>query len=290
MSTPTARRRHRRGPDHTFLAGLAGTVDEATADAPGHVLVRVEGPVRPRSDLGLRPIEEGVHPFELLAGFVAPEQWTVFGLRTTGRARRFDEPTAIGERVASTFLVDREAREASVLRFDGEVADTPGRASGTIPDLCRRVLGQPTDPAPPTTALLWAARWLDRITDRWGQPDRRRDLLAGWPQVAVLHPAVGEPAPPDVLTVADPGSLVRVGQAHAAATTWREVRQRDAPLELPDGPLDPGIARWMDDGFFARWTIGAHPPLAATASELRGLLGEPLGSMLLEALAGLLEE
>jgi hypothetical protein len=45
----------------------------------------------------------------------------------------------------------------------------------------------------------------------------------------------------------------------------------------------------MDDGFFARWTIGAFPPVNTMATDLRGLLGEPLGPRLLEVVVSLLE-
>jgi hypothetical protein len=45
----------------------------------------------------------------------------------------------------------------------------------------------------------------------------------------------------------------------------------------------------MDDGFFARWTIGAYPPVATLAVDLRELLGDPLGPQLVEVVAALLE-
>jgi hypothetical protein len=289
MSAPTTRRRRHRGPDHTFLPALATVVDQATTDASGHVLVRVAGPYRPDVDLGLKPLEEGRHPFDELAGFRAPDDWTVFGLRTTGRARRLDRPGAEPERIASTFLVDRDGREAGILRFDREVMEGPGRATGTIPDTCRRVMGLPTDPPPTTTEALWSTMWVDRILERWGQPDRRRDLLSSFAQLAILHPAVHEPSPPDVLAVADPASLARVARPHARATSWSDLRLSDEPLPLPDVPLSPAIARWMDDGFFARWAIGAHPNLATTAFEAKALLGPPLGPQLMEALVLLLE-
>src|SRR5690349_12212150 len=126
MPAPAARRRRHRGVDHTVLPSLATLVDQATADTAGHVLVRVEGPLRPDVHLGLRPLGEGVHPFDELTGFTAPEDWTVVGLRTTGTARHLDHPEGSPRRVASTFLVDREGREAGVLRFDGDVLDDPG--------------------------------------------------------------------------------------------------------------------------------------------------------------------
>jgi hypothetical protein len=283
------RRRH-RGPDHTFLPALAGIVDQATADQPGHVAIRVSGPIHPEVELGLLPLQPGVHPFDELAGTTAPEEWTVFGLRTTGRAHHLDAPGRSPSPVSSTFVVDRHGREASVLRLGEELVDEPGHAEGTIPDLCRRVLGVPTDPAPSTTETLWSTIWVDRILERWSQPDRRRDLLTSFAQLAILHPSVHAPSPPDVLALADPASLARVARQHAAAHPWGIVREGRDAFRLPDGPLDPALARWMDDGFFARWTIGAYPPLGRSALELRGLLGEPLGSQLLEALVLLLEK
>jgi hypothetical protein len=131
--------------------------------------------------------------------------------------------------------------------------------------------------------------WVDRILERWGQPDRRRDLLTSFAQLAILHPAVHQPSPPDLLAVADPVSLARVARPHALATTWSELRAADEPLPLPGGSLAPSIAGWMDDGFFARWVLGAYPPLATVAFELRDLLGPPLGPQLMEALVRLLE-
>jgi hypothetical protein len=287
MSAPVTRRRRHRGADHTFLQSLATIVDQATADTPGHVLVRVEGPYQPDVNLGLKPLGEG-HPFDELAGFVAPDDWTVLGLRTSGTARHLDRPGGEPQRIASTFLIDRRGREASVLRFDGEVIESPGRASGTIPDTCRRVMGLATDPPPGTTELLWSAMWLDRIVERWAQPQRRCDLTS-FAQLAILHPAVHAPSPPDLLAVADPASLARVARPHAAATPWDRLRRAEEPLHLPDGGLSPDIARWMDDGFFARWALGAYPHLATAAFEAKDLLGPALGPQLIEALLRLLE-
>ena len=289
MPVPAARRRRHRGPDHTLLPSLAGIVDQATAQDPGHVMVRVTGPIQPEVELGFRSLDEGSHPFDVLAGFEAPEDWAVFGLRTTGRAHQLDDPGASTRRVAGTFLVDRLGREASVLRFDDDIVERPGPAVGTIPDLCRRVLGVPTAAAPASTASLWIAIWLDRLIDRWAQPHRRGELTS-WAQVAILHPAVRAPAPPDLVTVGDPASLATVARRHAAATTWHELRHAPDSLPLPDGPLAPDIARWMDDGFFARWTIGAFPPLPGTAVEVRDLLGGELGGHLVQAIVAILQE
>jgi hypothetical protein len=289
MPAPTARRRRHRGPDHTFLPSLAGIVDHATTGDPGHVMVRVTGPLHRDIELGLRSLDPGSHPVDEIAGFDAPDEWTVFGMRTTGRARHLDDPSTPPRPVASTFLVDRLGREASLLRFDDEVLSPPGPAEGTIPDLCRRVLGVATAAAPPTTAPLWTAMWLDRLVDRWAQPHRRGDLLSSWAHVAILHPAVQAPSPPDLHVVTDPAALASVARAHAAAATWHDLRHAVDQLPLPDGPLPAHIARWMDDGFFARWAIGAFPPLHATAMTVHDLLGEPLGPQLLQAVLAMLD-
>ena len=288
MSAPTARRRRHRGPDHTFLPALAGIVDQATVDDPGHVMVRVTGPLHPEVELGFRSLDPGSHPFDVVAGFEAPEDWAVFGLRTTGRARHVDDPSAPLRRVASTFLVDRHGREASVLRFDDEVLEPPGPAQGTIPDLCRRVLGMPTAPAPPTTAALWIAMWLDRLVDRWGSRIGGA-TLSSWAQLA------GPPSGRAATVAARPARRRRPGIARVDRPKARRGHHlarpppRPHPLPLPDGPLPVDIARWMDDGFFARWTIGAFPPLHATVTTLRDRFGTPLGPQLVESVLAILE-
>lgn len=288
-TSPTPRRLRRRGPAHGFLQAVAGLVDHATLDEPGHVLVYVEGPVHPDVSLGFKSLDPGTHPFEALAGFTAPAAWTAFGIRARGTARLLDDPDAPPQQTAITFLVDRAGAEASVLRVHDVVSEPAGPAVGTIPDLGRRVLGVPTAPPPGSPALLWTAVWLDRVLEAWGQPHRRRDLTTSWGRIAVLHPAIHAPAPPDVVAFADPSSLLSVARSHAAATSWRDLRRSPLPIALPGGALDRSVARWMDDGFFARWTTGAFPPPAATAAELAALLGEPHGPRLLEVALTLIE-
>ena len=289
-TTPSPRRLRRRGPHHRLLPAVAEIVDQATADDPGHVLVYVEDPVQPEVSLGFKSIDAGVHPFNVLAGFTAPAEWTAFGIRARGRARHLDDPAAAPAASAITFLVDRTGRGGvGAAPRRARSPTLPGPALGTIPDLCRRVLDLPTAPAPPSTALLWTSIWLDRVLEQWGQPHRRRDLVSSWGQIAVLHPAIHAPSPPDVVAFADPASLITVARSHAAAASWEQLRRSPLPLALPDGPLERDVAQWMDDGFFARWTIGAFPSAGTMATDLRDLLGEPLGSQLLEVVVALLE-
>ncbi len=289
-TTSSARRLRRRGPHHRLLPAVAEIVDQATVDEPGHVLVFVEDPVHPEVNLGLKPIDREIHPFTVLAGFTAPPEWAVFGLRARGRAHHLDAPAGTDPTpTAITYLVDRTGAEASRLRLANTVTEPPGPAVGTIPDLCRRVLGIPTAPAPPSTALLWTTIWLDRILERWGQLHLRPGATASWGHLAVLHPAIPAPAAPDVVAFADPASLISAARSHAAASSWEQVRCSPVPLALPDGPLDRDVACWMDDGFFARWAIRAYPPASTMATDLRDLLGAPLGRQLLEVVVALLE-
>lgn len=275
-ATPSPRRLRSRAPRHDPLAAVAQMVDATSVDDPGHVLIHLQEP-RTEVVLGLRPFPRDTHPFDVLAGVTAPADWWAFGIRARGRAHHVDHPGQVTEGVATTFLVDREGNEASVLRAGGVVTPLHGPAQGTIADVCRRVLGVPT-PSPPTTAdVLWATRWLDAILSEWGQPHRRRVVASGLGALTALHPASeGE-------EIADVAAFAARAIAHARRWDWRALRLAPEPLALPDGAVAPEIARWMDDGFYARWTLGAYPPLTTLLADLCGLLGAERGQELLEA-------
>ena len=271
-----------------LLSAIASLIDQGSLDEPGHVLIHLEGPTHPDVTFGLTSIDRDVHPFTVLAGFTAPATWQAVGVRARGRARRLEEPAGAPTPTAVTFLVNRLGEEASLLRLDGTVTEVDTPAEGTIPDLCRRVLGLATPPPPAAPGALWAAIWLDRVLERWGQPHRRRDLVSGWGQIAVLHPAVTDPTEVDLRALAEPPALVAVAAAQAAALPWAELRRHAHLVALPAGRLPPDVALWMDDGFFARWTLGAYPPVTTMAGDLAQLLGAPLGSQLMEVTAALI--
>jgi len=279
---PSSRRLHSRSPRHNHLAAIAQVVDDACVDDPGHVLVHLQEPCS-EVTLGLKSSDIGVHPFELLAGFTAPEDWWAFGIRARGRAHHLDDPGRVTEGIATTFLVDRNGGEASRLRAGDVVTPLSGPAQGTVADLCRRVLGVATPAAPASTHHLWATLWLDGLLTEWARPERRRAVSADLGALTALHPATGgEP-------IADLAAFAAITSAHAHRWSWSALRHAAEPLPLPDGPLPPAVAAWMDDGFFARWTIGAYPSLATLARDLRGLLGDDLGRRLLEAVVTVLE-
>jgi hypothetical protein len=285
-SPTTSHRRLHPGPPHRRIDAIARLVDEGTVDEPGHVLVHV---VDDDDDLllGIKPLDVGIHPFDELAGFTAPEDWSMFGLRLRGTARYVDRDRP-PERTSTTFVVDRDGEDRSILRTAHRAEPLPGPAEGTIPDLCRRVLDLPTGPPPPTTAVLWTVAWLDRVVEAWGDPARRRQVASCWAQVAVLHPAVRPSPDHDLLILDQPAELVALAQAHTAAWPWARLRREPDALRLPDGHLPVRITSWMDDGFYARWALGAFPEPTTLAHDLTGLLEPDLRRPFLDALDGVL--
>ncbi len=255
MSAPTARRRRHRGPDHTFLPALAGIVDQTTVDDPCHVMVRVTGPLHPEVELGFRSLDPGSHPFDVVAGFEAPRG--LGGVRSahhrTSAPRRGPILAAPAGREHVPRRSPRPRGIGAALRRRGAGAPRPcrGHRPGPLPTGARDAhrTRAPHHRRP-------VDRGVARSTGRSGQPGGR---LSTWAELAGLHPAVQPPSPPDLQPVNDPASLASIARRHAEGTTWHDLRHAPHPLPLPDGPLPVDIARWMDDGFFARWVIGAFP-------------------------------
>lgn len=278
-ATSSHRRLHPASSSRRRVDAIARLVDEGAVDEPGHLLLHVADD---GDDvvLGLKPLPADTHPFGELAGFTAPADWSMFGVRVRGTAHHLDGQRP-SERSATTFVVDRSGEERSIMRIGARVEPLAGPACGTIPDLCRRVLGLSTAPAPPTTAVLWTVAWLDRLVEAWGDPARRRSL-GSWSVIAALHPAF------DTAVLEDPALLVPAARAHAAAWSWERLRNTPEALLLPDGPLATAITTWMDDGFYARWALGAFPPPATLARDLAGLLDPELRERFVDTLATLL--
>lgn len=285
----THRRLHPRPGPPSPLQAIAHLVDELAVDEPGHLLVHVLDEAGPELALGTLPFDRAVHPFDVLAGFTAPGDWAVLGVRAQGTMHHLDDPHQASRRTAATTLLDRSGAQASVLRTGDVVTDIPGAAVGIVPDLCRRALGLPTDPPPaPTSLPLWVTIWLDRIMAAWSDPSRRRRLTAAWAPLAALHPAVAASPDHHPPALDDPAHLVALARAHTDAWPWRRLRAEPDAAPLPDGHLTPEIAAWMDDGLYARWALGAFPHAAELITDLRALLDEPLRSQLSRTLVDLL--
>jgi len=277
----TRRRLQSRPPRHLpapGLAEIAELVDAGHGDDSGPLAIHVAGDL----ELGLLPLGPGAHPFSVLAGSVAPAEWSAFGLRVAGTGHLLDEGRS--ERMVSTFLLSRTGEEVSLLRRGHDLRRPPGPAQGTLPDLCRRVLGLPTAAPVASTALCFALAWLDELVVRWGDPSSRAPLGGPFADLAALHPAARGDR-----SLRTPEDLVAVGRAHAVRWPWARLRAEPSALPVPGGPLPADIAAWMDDGFFARWVLGAYPDPASLARDVSGLLAPELRKPFLVALTGLLE-
>lgn len=271
-STSSHRRLHASPTRPAQIDALVRLIDEGTVDDPGHLLVHVADD---GDDvlLGVRPLDAGTHPFTELAGCIAPPEWKMVGLRVRGLAHQLDgdiPPT----RTSTTYLVDRGGAERSIMRTGDRVQALAGPATGTLPDLCRRVLGLPTAPPPRTTTTLWTVAWLDRVIEAWGDPTRRVRLASSWADVAALHPALSPPGDGDRLGLEEPARLAAIARDHAHAWGWERLRHHPAVLPLPEGSLPVEISTWMDDGFFARWALGAFPPLEVLAIDVLDLVDD----------------
>jgi hypothetical protein len=199
---------------------------------------------------------DGAHPLGLLLRFVAPPHWHAVGVSVPGWAHRLDDPgraRAESPPVTVTVMVHRTGVAAGLIRQGDRVAAMPEPPDGVVPDACRRALGLPTDPAPATTAGLWALCWLDRIVATAARAPAGRGLH-DWVAVAALHPAA-RPRP----AANDPVSLAGAATALARAWPWARLRAEPAVLDLPGPPPSPDLGAWMDDGMWARWVLSSMP-------------------------------
>ena len=285
---PSPRRPCRPSADpHQHLEAMARLVDEQSTDEPRHLLLHLVAGVE-EVELGVRPLPAGGHPFPALAGLSAPSEWTAVGVRAVGTAHHLDHPGRPPQRIATTLFVDRDGRDVSLLRTGDDVQVLRSASQGTIPDACRRVLGLSTAPPPPTTAVLWTLVWLDRLMEAWARPLDRRRLTSSWEEVARHHPAVEHLPAAGPASLADPTALVAIAAEHVRFWPWARLRHHPEVLNHPDGDLGVEVTTWMDDGFFARWTLGGYPSLQALATDLPALLGEPLGPQLVRTALALL--
>lgn len=285
MRAPSSTRRLRsRPPRHRPITELAHAIDGATAEEPSHLAIYVAEAAGPADEVevGLRPFPTDIHPFTELSGLVAPPEWSMFGLRVHGTGHHL-AVEGRRERTVTTFLLARTGEEVTLLRMGGAVTEVPETAQGTLPDLCRRVLGRPTAPAPPSTAVLHTLSWLDSVLERWGEPRERRRLRSSFAAVAACHPAVVTGTAPTTLD-----ALVALAREHTAAWPWSRLRGAPDALPLPGGGLPPAIAGWMDDGFFARWATGAFPDPLSLVTDVTALLGAEVGPLVQRAVLELL--
>lgn len=223
-----------------------------------------------------RPLE-GRHPLEVLMGFVAPRHWRALGVSCPGRALSLD-PEGRPQRgpagrppapITVTVLFDRGGGAAGVMRRGGEVTSLTGQPEGVVADACRRALGLPTAPPPPSTLGLWTLTWLDRLVEVAGQADAASRLRT-WPAVAALH-AAGMPGTGPGAT-ASPAELVASARLLAEAWPWSRLRREPRAADVPGPPTSADLAAWMDDGMWARWLLARLPAADDLLAGVQALL------------------
>jgi hypothetical protein len=238
----------------------------------------VAGPADDALDLGVHPLD-GDHPLEALLGFVAPPDWLALGVTSPGLGHPTPgEPgdgRRVSERVHVTVLLSRTGAAAGVIRRDTHVSRLGEAPGGVVADACRRALGLPTAPPPPTTAGLWTLSWLDRLVETLTASAGPPGPMT-WPEATGLHPAAPTTAPPTPETLAQatgrpataptttpptPETLAQATGRRAAEWPWPRLRAAPPRAGTPGPQPTPAQAAWMDDGMFARWLLAWFPPL-----------------------------
>ncbi len=228
---------------------------------------------RCRSALG-SPLDPDVHPFEVLAGFTAPDGWTAFGIRAprvgpaTSTIRGPSRPPP-----ATTFLVDRSGRRGLGAAPRAVRSRTlPGPAVGTIPDLCRRVLGAPHRARlRPPPLPLWIGD-LARPHPRPRGPSRTADATS--PRAGARSrcstPPSTPPRRPTSTRLRRPAWWITWPDPTRPPSAGRPLRlARSLPLPLPDGASQPDV-RGLDGRRLLRPMDAGRLPgdLQRMASEL----------------------
>jgi hypothetical protein len=198
-------------------------------------------------------------------GWVATPDCQAVGLVATGRLRSTsggappdgDESDDVKDHLRMACLLTREGEVAwkTELPQDVGAGVVPEAAptEGRMLDCLRRCFGLPTPPPPVSPARLQTIAWLVAVFDRAITAHGRLT----WFEVSRLHPVAqilnAEMGGPRAELL--PG-LLRVA---GSAWTWEDFRQqaeRDGGMEHI---VDPSLARWMDEGMFARWVLAELP-------------------------------
>jgi hypothetical protein len=214
------------------LTRLAQTLDADLGDVDELPIGESASLVRVlrNGEVAIRSLD-GEHPFEALLGFVAPDDWEVFGVIAPGWATYYGEPTR-GERrrVRVIHLASRVGDEASVLRFAGETEPqtmNEEASPGRVADCIRRALDLPTPPAAEESLLAF---WMDRVLQKLAER---------------THPSFSG----GLLDVGDVDAFVAPRPASWSDERWRVVESGGSIL------MDGSVAAWMDDGMFARYVL-----------------------------------
>ena len=257
-----------------LLAEVLGTVETSLPTDQPHAPVAI-GLRRPRPDeieLAVRTLP-GDDPVLALAGFMAPADWSAFGVVAEGQAWPVGPPGTAGpsprsrsDRVRFGLMGSRSGRWAAAVRSQGDfapvaVADPIGR----IPDACRRVLGLPTAAPEHTVGQLLATLWLDGLlSDALARPGQH-DLRALHDQLATVAALLAADR-----HRCDHRSRTQTGGPDATPT-WADLRA-EAARGSHDWPFPPELAAWMDDGMFSREVVAWLPEVDDLLDDLEPVL------------------
>jgi hypothetical protein len=276
LPSPLPSRRGARVVDGELLRAL---LDAALADPPEHpddgavaLGVQADGG---ELELAVRPLV-GPDPVRALYGFVAPPEWSAFGLLATGRARSLEPgESAVGARVQLGLLITRQGDQVIAVHGNDEVAervehlDPTEQGTGRIPDACRRVLQLPTAPPARDTAELWATLWLETLLIQTLADPRR----IPWAEVIRAYPAYDAVVAGDrALGALVDDHLVELGHAAGRAWRWDDLLVACAAGQVPACGVHPDDAAWMDVGMFSREVLGQFPALDDLMTDLRTVL------------------
>lgn len=203
-------------------------------------------------------------PIGDLVGFVAPDHWMAIGMLATGRThdaradggRRPETGGGPERRARVGHFVDRMGDAVGFFRLGDdppEVHEVRGHA-GRIDDVCRRSFALPTASPDHPLSAYWAMCWLERVLV---EAERSPTHVATWARVARHH--LVAPAGRGAPTVE---ALIDAGLELDRTGSWEALRVMVAGgRRVPT--VDAAVARWMDEGMFARWMLEARVPLGA---------------------------
>jgi len=165
-----------------------------------------------------------------------------------------------------------DATVVAIERTGGVTATTPVGAEAF--DDGRRALGLPTPPPPVTLAHYVEALWLDRalaltLDADLGRPPR-------WAELSRAHPLAD-----GCRTDAD--ELRR--RTGALPVGWARLRERIAASRLTTSTMDARVARWCDEGAFARRMLAGVAEPTDAGADLDELLDPADAERLRAALA-----
>ena len=142
-----------------------------------------------------------------------------------------------------------------VLSDGSEVCDIP--EEGKLLDVLRRCLGLPTPPPASPMGLLHSITWMQLIDKVMGDEDGRLT----WHGVLALHPVV--------MVAPDLGAPEAIIRSQAQGQSWDRLRKAVADDRSEGWGLPPDLAAWMDEGMFARWTLGFFPSVDEMLERVR---------------------